>query len=75
MKRQTKSFEITSQAIDLVTEKGYSMQYGARFLKRYIDEHVKLPITTMWRTATKFVVDAEDGEVVAKGADKIEVIE
>src|SRR5437773_4317548 len=75
MKRQGKSFEITIQAIDLVTEKGYSMQYGARFLKRYIDEHVKLPITTMWRTAKKFVVDAEDGEVVAKVADKLEVIE
>jgi ATP-dependent Clp protease ATP-binding subunit ClpA len=75
MKRQGKAFEITSQTIDLVTEKGYSMQYGARFLKRYIDEYVKLPITTMWKTATKFVVDVEDGEIVAKIADKIEVIE
>jgi ATP-dependent Clp protease ATP-binding subunit ClpC len=75
MKRQGKAFEITSQAIDFVTEKGYSMQYGARFLKRYIDEYVKLPITTMWKTATKFVVDVEDGEIVAKIADKIDVIE
>jgi ATP-dependent Clp protease ATP-binding subunit ClpA len=75
MKRQGKSFEITSQAIDLVTEKGYSMQYGARFLKRYIDEHVKLPITTMWKTGSNFVVDAEEGEVVARVADRIEIIE
>lgn len=75
MKRQGKSFEITSQAIDLVTEKGYSMQYGARFLKRYIDEHVKLPITTMWKTGSNFLVDAEEGEVVARVADQIEIIE
>src|SRR5215471_6729365 len=72
MKRQGKSFEVTERAIDVVTEKGYSMQYGARFLKRYIDEHVKLPITTMWKTASKFIVDLENGEVVAKVAEKIE---
>jgi len=66
MKRQGKSFDVTERAIDLVTEKGYSMQYGARFLKRYIDEHVKLPITTMWKTASKFLVDVEDNEIVAR---------
>src|SRR5262245_53087193 len=75
MRRQCKSFEVTDQAIDLVTEKGYSMQYGARFLKRYIDEHVKLPITTMWKTSAKFVVDVENGEVAARVADRIEIIE
>ncbi|HSQ24918.1 MAG TPA: ATP-dependent Clp protease ATP-binding subunit [Pyrinomonadaceae bacterium] len=75
MKRQGKAFEVTNQALDLITEKGYSMQYGARFLKRYIDEHVKLPITTMWKTGAKFVVDVEEGEVVARLADKIEIIE
>lgn len=75
MKRQGKSFEVTNQALNFLTEKGYSMQYGARFLKRYIDEHVKLPITTMWKTGSKFVVDVEQNEVVARLADKIEIIE
>src|SRR6266567_5872972 len=32
MKRQGKAFEVTARALDLLTEKGYSMQYGARFL-------------------------------------------
>ena len=72
MKRQGKSFEVTERAIDLVTEKGYSMQYGARFLKRYIDEHVKLPITTMWKAGSKFSVDATDGEVVTQIVDENE---
>src|SRR2546428_8196791 len=72
MKRQGKSFETTDQTIDLLTEKGFSMQYGARFLKRYIDEKVKLPITTMWKSGSKFSVDVEDGEVVTKIADATE---
>ncbi|HXI62156.1 MAG TPA: ATP-dependent Clp protease ATP-binding subunit [Pyrinomonadaceae bacterium] len=72
IKRQGKSFEVTEQAIDFVTEKGFSMQYGARFLKRYIDEYVKLPITTMWKTGSKFKVDVEDGEIVAKITDDLD---
>jgi len=48
------------------------MQCGARFLKRYIDEHVKLPITTMWKAGSKFSVDAVDGEVVAQIVDENE---
>jgi ATP-dependent Clp protease ATP-binding subunit ClpA len=69
MKRQGKSFEITDEAINLLTEKGYSMKYGARFLKRYIDERVKLPVTTMWKSSSKFSVVTEDGEVVAKAGE------
>ena len=75
MKRQGKSFEVTPAALDLLTEKGYSMQYGARFLKRYIDERVKLPITTMWKTASKFSVDVQDGEIVAQMSESPEIIE
>src|SRR3982751_5416404 len=66
MKRQGKSFEVTPRALDLITEKGYSMQYGARFLKRFIDERVKLPITTLWKGASRFLVDVENGEVTIK---------
>jgi ATP-dependent Clp protease ATP-binding subunit ClpC len=70
MKPQGKAFEVTARALDVLTEKGYSMQYGARFLKRYIDERVKLPITTMWKGGAKFIVDVEDGEVVTRYADQ-----
>lgn len=73
MKRQGKAIEITEQAVDLLTEKGFSTQYGARFLKRYIDEKVKLPITNMWKNGSKFSVDVEDAEVVARVIDDSEV--
>jgi len=75
MKRQGKSFAITDSAIDLLTEKGFSTQYGARFLKRYIDEKVKLPITSMWKSGSTFGIDAEDGEIVVKVIENVTVPE
>jgi ATP-dependent Clp protease ATP-binding subunit ClpA len=54
MERQGKIVEITETAIDLLTEKGFLPAYGARFLKRHIDEKVKLPITNAWKTTTRF---------------------
>jgi ATP-dependent Clp protease ATP-binding subunit ClpC len=66
MEKQGKDVEITDRAIDRLTEKGFSPAYGARFLKRHIDEKVKLPITTMWKGASRFLVDVEDAEVTIK---------
>ena len=69
MERQGKAVDITEAAVNLLTEKGYNTAYGARFLKRHIDEKVKLPITALWKTASSFKVDVENGEVVVKPAD------
>src|SRR6266404_5835070 len=64
MERQGKGLQVTDAAVSLLTEKGFSSKYGARFLKRHIDEKVKLPITAMWKSGSKFLVEAEAGEVV-----------
>ncbi|MDM7922533.1 MAG: ATP-dependent Clp protease ATP-binding subunit [Pyrinomonadaceae bacterium] len=69
MERQGKFIEITEAAVNALTEKGYSPAYGARFLKRHIDQKVKLPITNQWKSAMRFMVDAENGEIVVKPAD------
>ncbi len=66
MQRQGKEVTVTEAALNLLTEKGYNTAYGARFLKRHIDEKVKLPLTAMWKTSSSFVVDVEDGETVVK---------
>ena len=66
MERQGKIVEVTDAALNLLTEKGFSQEYGARFLKRHIDQKVKLPITNEWKAAIKFVVDAVDGEITVK---------
>jgi len=69
MERKGKIVEITEAALDALTEKGFSPAYGARFLKRHIDQTVKLPITNQWKTAMKFIVDVENGAVVVKSAE------
>ena len=66
MERQGKVVEVTEAALDLLTEKGFSPAYGARFLKRHIDQKVKLPITNEWKLSTKFIVDVADGEITVK---------
>jgi ATP-dependent Clp protease ATP-binding subunit ClpC len=63
MKRQGKELEVSESAIVYLVEKGFSPTYGARFLKRTIDEIVKLPMTTRWKEAERFQVDFQDGEL------------
>ena len=69
MESQGKLVEISDTALDLLTEKGFSPAYGARFLKRHIDQKVKLPITNEWKMGMRFVVDTKDGEIVVKPMD------
>src|SRR5918999_1806876 len=66
MESQGKIVDITEAAVNLLTEKGYSPAYGARFLKRHIDEKVKLPITAQWKQALRFVADVEDGDIAIR---------
>jgi ATP-dependent Clp protease ATP-binding subunit ClpC len=67
MERQGKRLLITAAALDRLVEKGFSPAYGARFLKRTIDETVKLPITNLWKAFTQFTVDVKDGEIDIHG--------
>ncbi len=67
MEKQGKRFNISEAAIDYLVEKGFSPAYGARFLKRTIDEKVKLPITNLWKAFTSFTVDVRDGQIDVRG--------
>lgn len=58
-----KSLDLSGTALEHLVEKGFSPAYGARFLKRTIDENVKLPITTMWKDGVKFFVDIIEGQL------------
>jgi ATP-dependent Clp protease ATP-binding subunit ClpC len=67
MERQGKRVTITEGALNWVVKKGFSPAYGARFLKRTIDEQVKLPITNLWKAFTGFTVDVKDGALDIRG--------
>ncbi len=69
MESQGRQIEITDEAVDLLTERGYSPAYGARFLKRHIDQKIKLPITNEWKLGRRFMVEVEEGEIVVRPTD------
>jgi ATP-dependent Clp protease ATP-binding subunit ClpA len=63
-----KTMQVQSDALELVVTKGYNIAFGARFLKRLIDEQIKLPISAKWKEASHFVVKAVAGEIVVEPA-------
>ncbi len=69
MEAKGKVIEVSEKALDLITLKGFSPAYGARFLKRYVDQKVKLPITNLWKTGTHFSIDAKDDEITVQTRD------
>ena len=58
-----KTIRIDDDALELLASQGYNLAYGARFLKRVIDERVKLPISARWRESSHFHVRVKNGEV------------
>lgn len=63
METYHKALDITDGAIDTLVDTGYNVKYGARFLKRNIDEKVKIPITLKWKEGDAFRVDTVAGEI------------
>jgi ATP-dependent Clp protease ATP-binding subunit ClpC len=67
LRARGKSLQVDDDALDLIVEQGHSLAYGARFLKRVIDECVKLPISEHWMTGQQFRVRVEGERVVVDG--------
>jgi ATP-dependent Clp protease ATP-binding subunit ClpA len=58
-----KTIHVTEAALEHLVTAGYSLTFGARFLKRVIDERVKLPISERWKDGLHFEVDLQDGRL------------
>ena len=56
-----KSLQFSEAALKILAESGFSLKYGARFLKRRIDEQVKIPITLHWQDGSRFTIEAREG--------------
>jgi ATP-dependent Clp protease ATP-binding subunit ClpA len=61
-----KTIAVGDDALELVVTRGYSMAFGARFLKRFIDEQIKLPISARWKDGTHFDVKIVDGQIAVE---------
>lgn len=55
---------IDDDAPTLIVAPGHSLAFGARFLKRVIDERVTLPTSARWRDGSCFHVRAHGSDVV-----------
>ena len=45
LRRWNKMLHVDPEALEKLVAKGHSMAYGARFLKRVIDDQIKLPLS------------------------------
>jgi ATP-dependent Clp protease ATP-binding subunit ClpA len=64
LKRWSKSVVVEPEALEQIVTDGYSLEYGARFLKRVIDDRIKLPLSQRWKEANSFRVALRDGQIV-----------
>ena len=66
-----RTLTVTPAALELLVSDGYSLCYGARFLKRTIEDRLKLPISQQWTQGEAFTADVVDGQIavsVSSGA-------
>jgi ATP-dependent Clp protease ATP-binding subunit ClpA len=64
LKRSGKSLTVEPAALEALVTEGYSLAYGARFLKRVIDDRIKLPLSHLWKEANNFRATVRDAEIV-----------
>lgn len=68
MEENGKALDVSDAALDVLVDTGYSPKYGARFLKRNIDEKIKVPITLQWKEVSAFRVNAIGSDIVVECA-------
>ena len=63
-----KTMHLSDEALEVIVANGYNMAFGARFLKRYIDDHVKVPMSASWKDGNHFDVTVCDGQLKVEPA-------
>jgi ATP-dependent Clp protease ATP-binding subunit ClpA len=64
LRRCNKALTLEPEALERIVQEGHSLAYGARFLKRVIDDRIKLPISQRWKDARQFRATVRDDRVV-----------
>ncbi len=66
LRESGKNLIITPETLETLVTQGYNYAYGARFLKRTIDEKIKIPLTTRWNESDSFLAEVIDDKVVVR---------
>jgi ATP-dependent Clp protease ATP-binding subunit ClpA len=61
--RSGRALVVSPEALEQIVTEGYSLAYGARFLKRVIESTIKLPISQRWTEGAAFSAEVVDGRV------------
>jgi ATP-dependent Clp protease ATP-binding subunit ClpC len=64
--KSNRTLTLTDEALEQLVQDGYSMCYGARFLKRTIENRIKLPISQHWTEGDAFTATVVDGQIVVQ---------
>ena len=69
------ALEATDEAKQLIADEGYSEEYGARPLRRVIQQRVEDPLSDgllshTFELGDTMVIDAEDGAIVLRAAER-----
>jgi len=68
LKKFNKTVTIEPDALEKLVVEGNSLAYGARFLKRVIDNRIKLPLSQRWKEANTFRVALQDDQIIVETA-------
>lgn len=63
MGKSQKTLLFDNVVIESLTKAGYSLAYGARFLRRKVERLIKLPISLKWKEANTFEVSSQDDKI------------
>jgi len=66
LRRFNKTVTIEPDALEKLVTDGYSLAYGARFLKRVIDDRIKLPLSQRWKEGHTFRVTLCDDQIAVE---------
>ena len=66
LRRWNKVLHVEPEALDTLVADGHSLAYGARFLKRLIDDQIKMPLSQQWKEANTFRATVREGRIVVE---------
>ncbi|HXW06235.1 MAG TPA: ATP-dependent Clp protease ATP-binding subunit [Vicinamibacterales bacterium] len=61
--RSGRALTVSAEALERLVQDGYSLAYGARFLKRTIEQRLKVPISQRWTEGEIFSADVREGQL------------
>ena len=66
LKQAGKSLVVGPGVLDALVTEGHNVSFGARFLKRVIDDRLKLPLSQQWKAGSGFLVSMKAGAIVVE---------